>query len=180
MSSTTVYMERDFTYVDDVAEGVVRGRADPCRRSGVERRAPDPGTSAAPYRLYNIGNHQPVKLPRLIEILEDCLGRKAVKQLLPMQPGDVLSTYADINDLARNVGFAFGSRLRMELSSSFAGTGILSGVRRFSMDGEAIFGLRTRVVEAIDAGATIPEAAEQCGVSIKSVVRSPRASPRDG
>jgi UDP-glucuronate 4-epimerase len=100
-------MERDFTYVDDITEAVVR-LADriPASDPGWSGEHPDPGTSAAPYRLYNIGNHQPVKLLRLIEILEDCLGRKAVKQLLPMQPGDVLSTYADIDDLVRDVGFA--------------------------------------------------------------------------
>ena len=100
-------MERDFTYIDDIVEGLVRladhvPRPDPAW-SG-ER--PDPGTSLAPYRIYNIGNHTPVRLLRLIEILEDCLGRKAEKRFLPMQPGDVPATYADVDDLARDVGFS--------------------------------------------------------------------------
>jgi UDP-glucuronate 4-epimerase len=68
--------------------------------------APDPGSSKAPYRLYNIGNHRPENLLRLIEVLEDCLGKKAVKTLLPMQPGDVVATCADVDDLARDVDFA--------------------------------------------------------------------------
>jgi UDP-glucuronate 4-epimerase len=66
---------------------------------------PDPGTSNAPYRIYNIGNNQPVELLDCIAVLESCLGRKADKQLLPMQPGDVPETYADVDDLIRNVGF---------------------------------------------------------------------------
>ena len=99
-------MERDFTYIDDIAEGVVRildvvPRADP----GVDMTKPDPATSPAPYRLYNIGNNQPVKLTRFIEILEASLGRKAKKKLLPMQPGDVPATYADVGDLGRVAGF---------------------------------------------------------------------------
>ena len=99
-------MERDFTYIDDIVEGVVRildvvPQADP----GVDMSAPDPATSQAPYRLYNIGNNQPVKLTRFIEILEASLGRKAKKKLLPMQPGDVPATYADVEDLGRAVGF---------------------------------------------------------------------------
>jgi UDP-glucuronate 4-epimerase len=99
-------MRRDFTYIDDIVEGVVRvadrvATANP-RWSGDE---PDPGTSAAPYRLYNIGNHNPVELMRLIEVLEKAIGRAAVKRLLPMQPGDVPATYADVDDLMRDVGF---------------------------------------------------------------------------
>ena len=66
---------------------------------------PDPGSSRAPYRIYNIGNNKPEGLLRFIEVLEDCLGRKAQKNLLPMQPGDVPATYADVDDLARDVGF---------------------------------------------------------------------------
>jgi UDP-glucuronate 4-epimerase len=99
-------MARDFTYVDDIAEAVVRlsGHV-PAPNPAWSGDAPDPGSSTAPYRLYNIGNHQPVNLMRLIEILEDCLGRKAIKQLLPNQPGDVLATYADIDDLTREVDF---------------------------------------------------------------------------
>jgi UDP-glucuronate 4-epimerase len=97
---------RDFTYVDDIAEGVVRildriPEPDPSW-SGA---APDPGTSAAPYRLYNIGNNKPVELLRFIEVLETALGRQAVKNLLPLQLGDVVETYADISDLERDVGY---------------------------------------------------------------------------
>ncbi len=99
-------MKRDFTYIDDVVEGVVRTADRPAQAnpswSGDE---PDPGTSSAPYRLYNIGNNQPVELMNLIEILEKCLGTKAKKNLLPIQPGDVPATYANVDDLARDVGF---------------------------------------------------------------------------
>ncbi len=99
-------MERDFTYVDDIVEGVVRildvvPKGDP----GADMTKPDPASSYAPYRLYNIGNNQPVKLMRFIEVLEAALGRKAKMNLLPMQPGDVPATYADVDDLARAVGF---------------------------------------------------------------------------
>jgi UDP-glucuronate 4-epimerase len=99
-------MERDFTYVDDIVEGVVRTldvvpKGDP----GAVMTKPDPATSYAPYRLYNIGNNRPVKLTRFIEVLETVLGRKAQMNLLPMQPGDVPATYADVDDLGRAVGF---------------------------------------------------------------------------
>jgi len=99
-------MERDFTYIDDIVEGVYRltDRV-PSTDSTWDGDNPDPGTSRAPYRIYNIGNNAPVKLMRMIEVLEDALGKKAVKQFLPMQPGDVPATYADIQDLARDVGF---------------------------------------------------------------------------
>ncbi|MCJ2061794.1 NAD-dependent epimerase [Methylobacterium sp. J-088] len=100
-------MQRDFTYIDDVVEGVVRLAATPASRNpDWNSDAPDPGSSSAPYRVYNIGTHQPVQLLRLIEILEDCLGRKARKEFLPMQPGDVPATYADVEDLAAAVGYA--------------------------------------------------------------------------
>ncbi len=97
---------RDFTYIDDIAEGVVRildrvAEPDPAWDSN----APDPGTSMAPYRIYNIGNSQPVELMRYIEVLEKCLGRKAERRLLPMQPGDVPDTYADVTDLVDVVGY---------------------------------------------------------------------------
>jgi UDP-glucuronate 4-epimerase len=97
---------RDFTYIDDIVEGVVRvvdrvPEPDPAW-SGM---TPDPGTSAAPYRLYNIGNNQPVELLRFIEVLEAELGRKATKNFLPLQLGDVVETYADITDLERDVGY---------------------------------------------------------------------------
>jgi UDP-glucuronate 4-epimerase len=99
-------MERDFTYVDDIVEGVIRvsdrtATADPSWKG--ER--PDPATSASPYRLYNIGNNHPERLIRLIEVLEQCLGRKAERNMLPMQPGDVPATAADVTDLARDVSF---------------------------------------------------------------------------
>ena len=100
-------MERDFTYIDDIVEGVLRS-SDRVATANPDwsGAAPEPGSSSAPYRLYNIGNNQPVRLLRLIEVIEDALGRKAVKQLLPMQPGDVQRTCADIDALQSAVGFA--------------------------------------------------------------------------
>ncbi|MBD2743498.1 NAD-dependent epimerase [Coleofasciculus sp. FACHB-1120] len=99
-------MRRDFTYIDDIAEGVLRV-ADkiPQPNPDLTGTDSDPGVSAAPYKIYNIGNNTPVELGRFIEVLEDCLGMKAVKNMLPMQPGDVPETYADISDLQRDVGF---------------------------------------------------------------------------
>ncbi len=99
-------MQRDFTYIDDIVEGVVRvmdrvAAPNPAW-SGDE---PDSATSFAPYKLYNIGNNNPVELMRFIEVLENCLGKKAEKNLLPIQAGDVPATYADIDDLVRDVGF---------------------------------------------------------------------------
>ncbi|MBM3999900.1 MAG: NAD-dependent epimerase [Planctomycetes bacterium] len=99
-------MRRDFTYIDDIAEGVVRVADHPAQPNpDWSGDRPDPGTSRAPYRVYNIGNHQPVELEAFIETLETCLGRKAVRNYLPMQAGDVPATYADIDDLARDVAF---------------------------------------------------------------------------
>ena len=97
---------RDFTYVDDIAQGVVRA-ADRVATANPQWNSddPDPGTSKAPYRLYNIGNNQPVELMRYIECIEQSLGRKAQKNLLPLQPGDVPDTFADIDDLVRDVGY---------------------------------------------------------------------------
>ena len=97
---------RDFTYIDDIAEGVVRA----CERIAQpdpdwDSRAPDPASSFAPFRLYNIGNNQPVQLMRYIEVIEECLGRRASMNLLPLQPGDVPETYADIDDLVTDVGY---------------------------------------------------------------------------
>jgi UDP-glucuronate 4-epimerase len=97
---------RDFTYVGDIAEGVVRA----CDRVATgnpawNSDAPDPGTSRGPYRLYNIGNNKPVELLHYIHVLEDCLGRKAEMNLLPLQAGDVPDTWADIEDLVRDVGY---------------------------------------------------------------------------
>ena len=110
---------RDFTYVDDIVEGIIRTldqvpEPDPLH----DPMAPTPASSSAPYRVYNIGNHQPVELLRYIEVLEECLGRKAVKRLLPMQPGDVPDTYADTSALMRDTGYS-------------PSTPIEEGVRRF-------------------------------------------------
>lgn len=92
-------MQRDFTYIDDIVTGVLQvADRPPCRIS-------DKDTSRAPHRIYNIGNHKPVELMKLIEILEKCLGRKATKNLLPLQAGDVHATFADVDDLMRDTGF---------------------------------------------------------------------------
>jgi UDP-glucuronate 4-epimerase len=99
-------MVRDFTYVDDIVDGAVRVIDRPAARdpdwSGDD---PDPATSFAPYRVFNIGNNQPVDLMKYIEILEQCLGRKAKLEMLPMQPGDVRATLADVTELSKAVGF---------------------------------------------------------------------------
>ncbi|MCH6483702.1 NAD-dependent epimerase [Pseudoxanthomonas sp. LH2527] len=110
---------RDFTFVDDIVEGVIRTLdtvpgADPT----YDPLLPNPGSSSAPWRVYNIGNHQPVQLLRYIEVLEDCLGRKAEKRLLPMQPGDVPDTCADVEALRRDTGY-------------HPSTPIETGIRRF-------------------------------------------------
>lgn len=99
-------MERDFTYVDDIIEGIVRLIPNPPKpNENFDKSNPDPGSSYAPYRVYNIGNNQPVKLMDFIETLEKHLGKKAEKELLPLQAGDVPKTYADIHDLVLDVGF---------------------------------------------------------------------------
>jgi len=99
-------MQRDFTYIDDIAEGVIRVLDKPAKSDpGWDSNQPGPNSSAAPYRVYNIGNHQPVELLQLIEVLEKCIGKKAEKVMLPIQPGDVPATYADIDDLIRDIGF---------------------------------------------------------------------------
>jgi UDP-glucuronate 4-epimerase len=112
-------MRRDFTYVDDIVEGVMRTldhvAAPNPQWSGDN---PDPGTSLAPYRLYNIGNNNPVELLYLIEVIEKAIGKTARKNLLPLQPGDVPATYADVDDLMADVGFK-------------PATPIEEGVRRF-------------------------------------------------
>lgn len=99
-------MKRDFTYVDDIVEGVLR-TTDQNATSNPEWSGdhPDPATSLAPYRLYNIGNNSPVELLHLIETLEGALGMKAIKNLMPIQPGDVPATYANIDDLVQDIGF---------------------------------------------------------------------------
>ena len=99
-------MVRDFTYVDDIVEGVVRIIDQPAAPDPQQSKEPrNPSRSLAPYRIYNIGNNQPVKLMRYIEVLEQCLGTKAQLELLPMQPGDVLATTADVSSLVEAVGF---------------------------------------------------------------------------
>jgi len=99
-------MQRDFTYIDDIVEGVLRvanrpPSSDPAWRGD----APDAGSSFAPWHVYNIGNNQPVELLRFIEVLEQCLGTEAQKNFLPMQPGDVPATFADVDDLMADTGF---------------------------------------------------------------------------
>lgn len=99
-------MQRDFTFVDDIVEGVFRVMFHlPQVNEAWSGERPDPGTSFAPYRIYNIGNNNPVELLQFINVLEECLGRKAEKNFLPLQPGDVPATYADVEDLASDVGF---------------------------------------------------------------------------
>jgi UDP-glucuronate 4-epimerase len=97
-------MRRDFTYVDDVTEAIVRliGRPPQGNQDSV---AADPSSSKAPWKIYNIGNNTPEELLRVVSLLEQKLGRTATKEMLPMQPGDVPATYADIDDLARDIGF---------------------------------------------------------------------------
>ncbi|RKZ40830.1 MAG: capsular biosynthesis protein CpsI [Gammaproteobacteria bacterium] len=99
-------MRRDFTYIDDIVEGVIRVLEHiPSSNPDWSSDSPDPSTSPAPYKLYNIGNNQPVELMHYIETLEKALGKPAKKNMLPMQAGDVPMTYADVNDLEREVGF---------------------------------------------------------------------------
>jgi UDP-glucuronate 4-epimerase len=112
-------MRRDFTYVDDVVESVVRliERA-PAGDAQWSGERPDPATSRAPWRVYNIGNHTPIEVPEVVRLIEEALGKQAVRELVPMQPGDVPETCADVEDLRRDVGFA-------------PDTPIGDGVRRF-------------------------------------------------
>jgi UDP-glucuronate 4-epimerase len=99
-------MVRDFTYVDDIVEGVVHTMDKPAAPdAGWTGESPDPATSYAPWRVFNIGNNQPVKLMRYIEVLEQCLGKKAKLELLPMQAGDVRATFADVSELQSAVGY---------------------------------------------------------------------------
>jgi UDP-glucuronate 4-epimerase len=99
-------MKRDFTYIDDIVEGIVRVlNKIPEPSIAWSGSTPDPSTSFAPYKIYNIGNNQPIELMRFIEVLEDCLAMKAEKNMLPLQPGDVPITYADVDDLMKDVGF---------------------------------------------------------------------------
>jgi UDP-glucuronate 4-epimerase len=102
--------KRDFTYIDDIVEGVIRTMDHTAvPNESWDPENPDPGTSKAPYRLYNIGNQQPVELMRFIELIEECLGKKAEKNLLPMQPGDVPDTWADTEALSTDVGYSPGT-----------------------------------------------------------------------
>jgi len=99
-------MRRDFTYIDDIIEGVSRitGRT-PTPNPNWDANNPDPSSSVAPYKIYNIGNNNTVELSRFIEVIEEQLGKKAEKELLPLQPGDVPMTYANVDDLVEDVGF---------------------------------------------------------------------------
>jgi UDP-glucuronate 4-epimerase len=112
-------MRRDFTYVDDVTEAVVRLiERPPAGDANWSGERPDPATSRAPWRVYNIGNHTPVEVTEVVRLIEHALGKKAQRELLPMQPGDVPETCADVEDLRRDAGFA-------------PATPIADGVRRF-------------------------------------------------
>ncbi|MDO8932853.1 MAG: NAD-dependent epimerase [Rhodocyclaceae bacterium] len=106
-------MQRDFTYIDDIVEGVVRvmGRL-PAPNPAWSGDRPDPGTSYTPYKIYNIGNNQPVELNHFIQTIEDVLGLQARKDYLDMQPGDVPATYADVDDLMADVGFKPATPIR--------------------------------------------------------------------
>lgn len=106
-------MKRDFTYVDDIAEGVVRviDRV-PAGNPEWTSESPDPGSSYAPFKVYNIGNNEPVQLMDMIGALEESLGQKAEKNMMDMQPGDVPATYADISDLEQDVGFRPATPIR--------------------------------------------------------------------
>jgi UDP-glucuronate 4-epimerase len=112
-------MQRDFTYIDDIVESVVRliGRP-PAGNPNFSGASPDPGSSSAPWRVYNIGNNKPVELLEVVSLLEEAIGKKARRELLPMQPGDVPATFADVIDLMREVDFR-------------PATPIAEGIRRF-------------------------------------------------
>jgi UDP-glucuronate 4-epimerase len=106
-------MQRDFTYIDDIAEGVLRVTQRPATPdAGWNGKSPDPGTSKGPYRIYNIGNNNPVRLLDVISALETCLERKAIKNLLPIQPGDVPATFADIDGLVQDFDYRPATPIR--------------------------------------------------------------------
>lgn len=114
-------MRRDFTYIDDIVEGVVRVlQRTPKPDPHWNDVAPNPATSSAPWRIYNIGNNTPVELGLFIDTLEAALGRKAIRELLPMQPGDVEATWADIDDLATDTGFSPSTSLEEGISQFVA------------------------------------------------------------
>lgn len=99
-------MSRDFTYIDDITEGVIKVIDNPANPDpDWNAKNPTPESSSAPYRVYNIGNNQPVSLMKFIETIEEKLGKEAKKEMLPMQPGDVQSTYADVSDLIKDMGY---------------------------------------------------------------------------
>ncbi len=109
---------RDFTYIDDIVEGIIRVLDKPAQPNvNWAGNNPDPATSLAPYRVYNIGNNNPVNLLTFIETLEKCLGKKAKKNLLPLQPGDVPDTYADVADLVNDLGYKPGMLLETGISN---------------------------------------------------------------
>ncbi|GAM15535.1 NAD-dependent epimerase [Mesobacillus selenatarsenatis] len=111
-------MSRDFTFIDDIVEGIVKLlHQPPKQQDGWNREKPDPSSSYAPFKLYNIGNNNPVKLLDFIQILEEKIGKKAKMVFLPMQPGDVKITYADITDLQKDVGFSPSTALEKGLES---------------------------------------------------------------
>jgi UDP-glucuronate 4-epimerase len=106
-------MMRDFTYIDDIIESVVRVMDHiPEANTQWSGDEPDPGSSPAPYRLYNVGNHNPVKLMDFIEVIEEALGKKAIKEFLPLQPGDVPASHADVADLVDTLGFKPATHIR--------------------------------------------------------------------
>lgn len=114
-------MQRDFTYVDDIVEGVIRILDKPAASDPLfDKTSPNPASSYAPYRLYNIGNHEPIELMTFIETIEDAVGRKAEKNMLPIQNGDVLATYADIESLQQAVGFSPCTPLKEGISKFVA------------------------------------------------------------
>lgn len=107
-------MQRDFTYVDDIVEGVVRVLDSPALpNKSFDTANPDPASSNAPYRVYNIGNHQPIELLTFIETIENALGRKAVRNMLPMQPGDVVATFAETSELRKAIAFSPATPLQV-------------------------------------------------------------------
>ena len=111
-------MQRDFTYIDDIVEGITRtiDRV-PQANPNWSGENPDPSVSSAPYKVYNIGNNQPVDLLRFIEVLEDCIGKRVVKNLLPIQAGDVPATYANVDDLVRDVGFQPATQIEVGIKN---------------------------------------------------------------
>jgi len=110
-------MQRDFTFVDDVVEAIQRLLERPPQGNpDWSGAAPDPASSAAPWRIYNIGNNNPEQLLHVVYLLEQEFGRAAIKQMLPMQPGDVPATYADVEDLARDIGFRPSTRIEEGIS----------------------------------------------------------------